>query len=87
MNIQENIQEPKGNEANRLLPDGWIKVSERKPIGKPVLVCFEPYMISGDMTVSFYVDGEWFLFHSSTNDEPIKPPTHWMDLPNLPTIG
>ncbi len=87
MNNQPTIQGEKGNEDLPHVTRKWIKVAEQLPLGKPVLICYENYMIAGNMAVAYYHDGNWVLFHSSTNDDPIKPPTYWMELPNMPTFG
>jgi hypothetical protein len=61
----------------------WISVKDKLPQDAPVLIWYKGF-IEGDAAVASYSDGAWTLFHTSTNDESIPVPTHWMELPEPP---
>ena len=68
----------------------WISVNERLPELGPVLVCFlEPFFgsFSKVLEVGYYEesDNEWFFWLSGTKIVG-GGVTHWMPLPEAPTL-
>ena len=65
-------------------PNQWISVKEKLPSdGEPVLLWYSGF-INGDSAVAFYDDGNWKLFYTGTDNEPITNPDFWMPLPHPP---
>jgi len=64
----------------------WIKLEECEPSKHDVVLIWHKGMGNGDCTTAFLKDGNWFSFHSSTDDKPIHKPTHWMPLPEPPKV-
>lgn len=61
----------------------WKSIKETPPDGI-YLIYHTSYSMCGNAAVAFYMNDEWFLFHSAGPDQSIEPPTHWMELPEPP---
>lgn len=62
----------------------WISVKDDLPEYDQLVLIWYKHMVNGNAAVAFCEVGKWYLFHTSTSDEPINEPDYWMPIPEPP---